>query len=93
MLLIEDNLDGTNYPMWTYMMKHVLVAKKLWLYVCGDEKRPPNVVTSASSSQTGGNGDGGASYGDSSHVSIAQQVRPMQEQLCFGIYMMPKHML
>ena len=55
MLLIEDKLDETNYLMWAYSMKHVLVAKKLWLYVCGDEKRPPNVVTFGSSSQVGGN--------------------------------------
>ena len=29
MLNAEDKLDGTNYPMWAYMMRHVLVAKKL----------------------------------------------------------------
>ena len=26
----EDNLDGVNYPMWSFMIKHVLVAKNLW---------------------------------------------------------------
>ena len=30
MLQAKDKLDGTNYPMWSYMMKHVLVAKQLW---------------------------------------------------------------
>ena len=30
MLATEDKLDGTNYPLWAYMMCHVLVAKGLW---------------------------------------------------------------
>ena len=83
MLSVEDKLDGTNYPMWAYMMKHVLVAKNVWLYVSADEQRPPNGATPASSSQAGGSCDGGAPSGDSSHVSTAQQVRPTQEQLCW----------
>ena len=29
MLNAEDKLDGTNYPMWAYMIRHVLVAKQL----------------------------------------------------------------
>ena len=29
MLAAEDKLDGTNYPLWAYMMRHVLVAKGL----------------------------------------------------------------
>lgn len=29
MLAAEDKLDGTNYPLWAYMMCHVLVAKGL----------------------------------------------------------------
>ena len=28
--------------MWSYMMKHVLVAKNVWQYVCGNEVRPPS---------------------------------------------------
>ena len=28
MLVVEDKLDGTNYPLWAYMMCHVLVAKE-----------------------------------------------------------------
>ena len=27
LLSAEDMLDGTNYPLWSYMMRHVLVAK------------------------------------------------------------------
>ena len=33
MLAAEDKLDGTNYPLWAYMMRHVLVAKGLWTIV------------------------------------------------------------
>ena len=39
MLSIEDKLDGTNYPLWAYMMCHVLVAKGLWNVVQGVQKR------------------------------------------------------
>ena len=28
MLQAKDKLGGTNYPIWSYMVKHVLVAKK-----------------------------------------------------------------
>ena len=39
MLVVEDKLDGTNYPLWAYMMRHVLVAKGLWNVVQGVQKR------------------------------------------------------
>ena len=35
MLAAEHKLDGTNYPLWAYMMRHVLVAKGLWNIVKG----------------------------------------------------------
>ena len=35
MLAAEDKLDGTNYPLWAYMMHHVLVTKGLWNIVQG----------------------------------------------------------
>ena len=34
---VEDKLDGVNYPMWSFMIKHVFVAKKLWNIVNGNE--------------------------------------------------------
>lgn len=40
----EDRLDGTNYSLWSFMVKNVLVGKGLWDYVSGDEVRPGNVV-------------------------------------------------
>ncbi|MCO5602189.1 hypothetical protein L7F22_056317 [Adiantum nelumboides] len=30
MFAVEDRLDGDNYPMWAYMMQHVLVSKGVW---------------------------------------------------------------
>lgn len=83
MLLVEDKLDGTNYPLWTYLMKHVLVAKNLWLYVYGNEQRPLSAATAAFSSQAGSSDDDGATSGDSSHVSTAVQGRPTRDQLCW----------
>ena len=49
MLAPEDKLDGSNYPMWAYMMRHVLVAIGLWNIVQGLEKRPANVATNVES--------------------------------------------
>ncbi|MCO5551694.1 hypothetical protein L7F22_005198 [Adiantum nelumboides] len=66
MLSAEDKLDGTNYSMWAYMMKHVLAAKNLWLYVCGEESQPLNA--SIVSSQASGSSDGGTVYADSSQA-------------------------
>ena len=45
MLQAEDKLDGTNYPMWSYMMKHVLVAKQLWNIVVDVDKQPASPTT------------------------------------------------
>ena len=36
----EDKLDGTNYPLWAYMMGHVLVAKGLWNILKGNDTCP-----------------------------------------------------
>ena len=49
MLSADDKLDGTNYLMWSYMMKHVLVAKQLWNIVADVDKRPGG----SSSTQSG----------------------------------------
>ena len=45
MLAAEDKLDGTNYPLWAYMMRHVLVAKGLWNIVKGNDTRPGSTNT------------------------------------------------
>ena len=45
MLQAEDKLDGTNYPMWSFMMKHDLVAKQLWNLVVDVDKQPASPTT------------------------------------------------
>ncbi|MCO5548145.1 hypothetical protein L7F22_001603 [Adiantum nelumboides] len=35
MFATEDRLDGDNYPIWVYMMQHVLVSKGIWNIVKG----------------------------------------------------------
>ena len=39
----DDKLDGNNYPLWTYMMHHVLVSKGFWNIVQGFDVRPGSV--------------------------------------------------
>ena len=42
---VEYKLDGVNYPMCSFMMKHALVAKNLWNIVNGNEPRPVRQAT------------------------------------------------
>ena len=53
MLAAEDKLDGTNYPLWVYMMRHVLVAKGLWNIVQGVDVRPIVGRDAANAAKTG----------------------------------------
>lgn len=39
--VVEDG--GSNYPLWAYMMHHVLVAKEVWNIVQGLDVRPGSV--------------------------------------------------
>ncbi len=44
MLSADDKLDGdSNYPLWAYMMQHVLVSKGVWNIVQGFDVRPGSV--------------------------------------------------
>ncbi|MCO5572500.1 hypothetical protein L7F22_026255 [Adiantum nelumboides] len=43
MFAAEDRLDGDNYPMWAYMMQHVLVSKGICNVVQGIDVRPSSV--------------------------------------------------
>ena len=36
----KDKLDGTNYSLWSFLVRNVLVAKILWDYVSSDEVHP-----------------------------------------------------
>ena len=71
MLQAEDKLDGTNYPMWSYMMKHVLVAKQLWNIVVDVDRRPAGPTTSQSTITDTG----------SSSSTVTSSTPPTQEQL------------
>ena len=44
MLSVDDKLDGDNkYPLWVYMMQHVLVSKGVWNIVQGLDVCPGSV--------------------------------------------------
>ncbi|MCO5584252.1 hypothetical protein L7F22_038176 [Adiantum nelumboides] len=43
MFAAKDKLDGDNYPMWAYMMQHVLVSKGGWNIVKGIDVPPGSV--------------------------------------------------
>ena len=79
MFVVEDKLDRTKYPLWAYMMRHVLVVKRLWNVVQGVEKRP--VVENT-------NADGTDSVEDvdhPTHAHVAISVVPNAEQLCWDV--------
>ena len=40
MLDMEDKLGGTSYPLWSYVMCHVLVAKGVWNMVVDIDLHP-----------------------------------------------------
>ena len=61
MLNVEDKLDGTNYPMWVYMMRHVLVANLLWDIVIGSDEHPTSSSSPNSPSPSGTTGANNAS--------------------------------
>ena len=44
MLSAEDKLDGdSNYPLWAYMMQHVLVSRGVWNIVQVLDIRPSSI--------------------------------------------------
>ena len=71
MLAAEDKLDGTNYPLWAYMMRHVLVAKDLWNVVAGNDVRPMSRTDNATSTGT---------VEDEAGTSTMVEPPPSQEQ-------------
>ena len=75
MLVVEDKLDGTNYPLWAYMIPHVLVAKGLWNVVHGVEKRP--IVENTNADGT----DFVEDVDHPTHAHVAVFVAPNAEQL------------
>ena len=64
----EDKLDGSNYSLWSFMVKNVLVAKGLWDYISGDEPRPGAI---APTTPRRGEGQGGATLAQATGHSSA----------------------
>ena len=86
MLAAEDKLDGTNYPLWTYMMRHVLVAKGLWNIVKGVDVRPVVGRDAANAVETGDVEDAVGSSTAAGSSTIAATIRappPTAEQICW----------
>ena len=47
MLIVEYKLDGTNYPLWSYLMRHVLDPKGLWNIIAGIDVLPRSYTKNA----------------------------------------------
>ena len=69
MFVVEDRLDGDNYPMWAYMMQHVLVSKGIWNIVQGIDVRPTVDI-----------GDIEDDADHAARIVVARVVLPMTEQ-------------
>ena len=87
MLAAEDKLDGKNYPLWSYMMRHVLVAKALWNVVIGVEVHPASREESAGSAGTVED-DSGASSSRAAPIVV-----PAHKNREGGMAEMRRHML
>ena len=74
MLPAEDKLDGTNYPLWSYMMCHVLVAKVLWNIVQGTYNRRASARTIIAGDEAGAVDDtaGSSSTGEDTKCTLEQ---------------------
>lgn len=45
-MCVDDKLDGSNYSLWAFMIKNILVGKGLWDIVLGDETKQSNSTSS-----------------------------------------------
>ncbi|MCO5552410.1 hypothetical protein L7F22_005921 [Adiantum nelumboides] len=70
MFAAEDRLDGDNYPMWAYMMQHVLVSKGIWSIVQGIDVHPGSVDVAEVVDVAG----------PSTRIAAARSVLPTAEQ-------------
>ncbi|MCO5553095.1 hypothetical protein L7F22_006617 [Adiantum nelumboides] len=75
MFATEDRLDGDNYPMWAYMMQHVLVSKGVWNIVQGIDVRPGTVDVAEVVDVAG----------PSTRIAAARSVLPTTEQAHWDI--------
>ncbi|MCO5609305.1 hypothetical protein L7F22_063531 [Adiantum nelumboides] len=67
----EDRLNGDNYPMWAYMMQHVLVSKGVWNIVQGIDVRFGSVDVGTVEDVVG----------PSARIAAARVVLPTAEQV------------
>ena len=71
MLTVDDKLDGNNYPLWAYMMCHVLVSKGFWNIVQGFDVHPVSMDSGTVEDVAGTSTSGSAA------------VLPTAEQVCW----------
>ena len=74
MLTADDKLDGNNYPLWAYMMRHVLVSKGFWNIVQGLDVRPVS-LDSGTVEDVAGPRTSGAGATAAAGLPTAEQVR------------------
>ena len=91
MLSVEDKLDGNNYPMWAYMMRHVLVAKGFWNIVQGFDVRPGSEMDSGTVEQGAGSSTFAATMGATGSNCLQQQYYPQLNSFV-GMVEMRRHM-
>ncbi|MCO5606081.1 hypothetical protein L7F22_060268 [Adiantum nelumboides] len=83
MFVAEDKLDGDNYPMWTYMMQHVLVSKGIWNIVQGIDVCPGSVDEGTIEDVAG----------PSARIVVARVVLPTAEQAHWDVKDVQAHAL
>ncbi|MCO5597747.1 hypothetical protein L7F22_051828 [Adiantum nelumboides] len=79
----EERLDGDNYPMWAYMMQHVLVSKGIWNIVQGIDVRPDSVDV----------GEVEDVAGPAARIAVAKFVLPTVEQAHWDVKDVQAHAL
>ncbi|MCO5603066.1 hypothetical protein L7F22_057210 [Adiantum nelumboides] len=75
MFAAQDRLDGDNYPMWVYMMQHVLVSKGVWNIVQGIDVQPGTMDVAEVVDVAG----------PSTRTAAARSVLPTAEQACWDV--------
>ena len=85
----EDKLDGSNYSLWSFMVKNVLVAKGLWDYISGDEPRPRAIAPTTPGC---GRGRGGATVAQATgHSSVTPEQKKWDTKDAQAIALTIKH--
>ncbi|MCO5549107.1 hypothetical protein L7F22_002573 [Adiantum nelumboides] len=84
MLSFEDKLDGdNNYPLWAYIMQHVLVSKGVWNIVHSIYVRP-GFVDAGSNEDAVGSSIGAGVVRSTIVAAGVRAVLPTGEQICWA---------